>query len=218
MLDSKNISAHVTSFVEADLTNIVYYRNRIKDEFQAKEGEKITFTPFFVQAIAKALRDFPMMNISVEGDKIIKKKNINIGVAVALANGNLIVPVIKNADQLSLSGLSKKINELALRARNNRLSAEELKGGTYTLSNIGSFGNIMGTPIIVQPQVAILAVGTITKKPAVIETPTGDLIGIRHKMILSHSYDHRVVDGALGGMFVKKVADYLESFDTKTLI
>ena len=218
MLDSKNISAHVTSFVEADLTNIVFYRNRIKADFQAKEGEKITFTPFFIQAIAKALKDFPMMNISVEGDKIIKKKNINIGVAVALANGNLIVPVIKNADQLTLSALSKKINELAQRARENRLNAEELKGGTYTLSNIGSFGNIMGTPIIVQPQVAIMAVGTITKKPAVIETPTGDLIGIRHKMILSHSYDHRVVDGALGGMFVKKVADYLESFDTETII
>lgn len=218
MLDSKNISAHVTSFVEADLTNIVLYRNRIKDNFLAKKGEKITFTPFFVEAIAKALKDFPMMNISVEGDKIIKKKDINIGVAVALANGNLIVPVIKNADKLSLAGLSKKINELALRARENRLGAEELKGGTYTLSNIGSFGNIMGTPIIVQPQVGILAVGTITKKPAVIESPTGDMIAIRHKMILSHSYDHRVVDGALGGMFVKKVADYLESFDTKTII
>lgn len=218
MLDSKNISAHVTSFVEADLTNIVLYRNKIKDDFLAKQGEKITFTPFFVEAIAKALKDFPMMNISVEGDKIIKKKDINIGVAVALANGNLIVPVIKNADRLTLAGLSKKINELALRARENRLSAEELKGGTYTLSNIGSFGNIMGTPIIVQPQVGILAVGTITKKPAVIESPTGDMIGIRHKMILSHSYDHRVVDGALGGMFVKKVADYLESFDTKTVI
>ncbi|EPR70535.1 dihydrolipoamide acetyltransferase family protein [Cyclobacterium qasimii] len=218
MLDSKNISAHVTSFMEADLTNIVFYRNRIKDAFQAKEGEKITFTPFFIQAIAKALKDYPMMNISVEGDKIIKKKNINIGVAVALANGNLIVPVIKNADQLTLAELSKKINELAMRARENRLNAEELKGGTYTLSNIGSFGNIMGTPIIVQPQVAIMAVGAITKKPAVIESPTGDLIGIRHKMILSHSYDHRVVDGALGGMFVKKVADYLESFDTETII
>lgn len=218
MLDSKNISAHVTSFVEADLTNIVLYRNRIKDEYQAKKGEKITFTPFIVQAIAKALKDFPMMNISVEGDKIIKKKDINIGVAVALANGNLIVPVIKNANKLTLAGLSKKINELALRARENKLSAEELKGGTYTLSNIGSFGNIMGTPIIVQPQVGILAVGTITKKPAVIESPTGDMIGIRHKMILSHSYDHRVVDGALGGMFAKKVADYLESFDTKTVI
>jgi len=218
MLDSKNISAHVTSFVEADLTNIVLYRNKIKDAFQAKQGEKITFTPFFIEAIAKALKDFPMMNISVEGDKIIKKKAINIGVAVALANGNLIVPVIKNADKLNLVGLSKKINELAIRARENRLSAEELKGGTYTLSNSGSIGNIMGTPIIGQPQVGRLEVGPITKKPAVIESPTGDMIGIRHKMILSHSYDHRVVDGALGGMFVKKVADYLESFDMKTVI
>jgi len=218
MLDSKNISAHVTSFVEADLTGIVLFRNKIKEEFRKKEGEGITFTPFFVMAIAKALRDFPMINISVEGDRIIKKKNINIGIAVALANGNLIVPVIKNADQYNLTGLSKKINDLAVRARENKLHADELKGGTYTLSNIGSFGNIMGTPIIVQPQVAILAVGTITKKPAVIETPTGDLIGIRHKMILSHSYDHRVVDGALGGMFVKKVADYLENFDMDTKI
>lgn len=213
MLDSKNISAHVTSFVEADLTKIVLFRNKIKEEFRKKEGEGITFTPFFVMAIAKALKEFPMINISVEGNTIIKKHNINIGIAVALANGNLIVPVIKNADQYNLKGLSKKINDLAFRARENKLHAEELKGGTYTLSNIGSFGNIMGTPIIVQPQVAILAVGTITKKPAVVETPTGDMIGIRHKMILSHSYDHRVIDGALGGMFVKKVADYLESFD-----
>ncbi|WP_439483965.1 dihydrolipoamide acetyltransferase family protein [Cyclobacterium plantarum] len=216
MLDSKNISAHVTSFVEADLTKVVLFRNKIKEEFRKKEGEGITFTPFFVMAIAKALKEFPMINISVEGDKIIKKHNINIGIAVALANGNLIVPVIKNADQYNLKGLSKKINDLATRARENKLHAEELKGGTYTLSNIGSFGNIMGTPIIVQPQVAILAVGTITKKPAVVETPTGDMIGIRHKMILSHSYDHRVVDGALGGMFVKKVADYLENFDMDT--
>ncbi|SHN33969.1 2-oxoglutarate dehydrogenase E2 component (dihydrolipoamide succinyltransferase) [Cyclobacterium lianum] len=218
MLDSKNISAHVTSFVEADLTPIVLFRNKIKEQYRKKEGEGITFTPFFVMAIAKALRDYPMINISVDGDKIIKKQNINIGIAVALANGNLIVPVIKNADRYNLTGLSKKINDLALRARENRLHADELKGGTYTLSNIGSFGNIMGTPIIVQPQVAILAVGTITKKPAVIETPTGDTIGIRHKMILSHSYDHRVIDGALGGMFVKKVADYLESFDMDTTI
>jgi 2-oxoglutarate dehydrogenase E2 component (dihydrolipoamide succinyltransferase) len=218
MLDSKNTAAHVTSFVEADLTNIVLFRSRIKEDFRKKQGEGITYTPFFVQAIAKALKEFPMINISVDGDKIIKKKNINIGIAVALANGNLIVPVIKNADQYNLTDLSKKINDLALRARENRLNAEELNGGTYTLSNIGSFGNIMGTPIIVQPQVAILAVGTITKKPAVIETPTGDLIGVRHKMILSHSYDHRVVDGALGGMFVKKVADYLESFNIETII
>jgi 2-oxoglutarate dehydrogenase E2 component (dihydrolipoamide succinyltransferase) len=218
MLDSKNISAHVTSFVEADLTRIVLFRNTIKETFRKKEGESLTFTPFFVMAIAKALKDFPMINISVEGDRIIKKKNINIGIAVALANGNLIVPVIRQADQFSLTGLSKKINDLAKRARENRLNAEELKGGTYTLSNIGSFGNIMGTPIIVQPQVAILAVGTITKKPAVVETPTGDMIGIRHKMILSHSYDHRVIDGALGGMFVKRVADYLEDFDLETVI
>ncbi len=218
MLDSKNISAHVTSFVEADLTKIVLFRNKIKETFREKEGESLTFTPFFVMAIAKALKDFPMINISVEGDRIIKKKNINIGIAVALANGNLIVPVIRQADRYSLTGLSKKINDLAKRARENKLNAEELKGGTYTLSNIGSFGNIMGTPIIVQPQVAILAVGTITKKPAVVETPTGDMIGIRHKMILSHSYDHRVIDGALGGMFVKKVADYLEGFDLETVI
>lgn len=218
MLDSKKISAHVTSFVEADVTHLVFWRNKIKTEYQKKEGEPITYTPVFVQAIAKALKDYPMMNISVEGDKIIKKKQINIGIAVALQNGNLIVPVIRNADQYSLKELSKKINDLALRARNLKLSPDELKGGTYTLSNVGSFGNIMGTPIIVQPQVAILAVGTIVKKPAVIETPTGDVIGIRHKMFLSHSYDHRVVDGALGGLFVRKVADYLEKFDMDTPI
>ncbi len=218
MLDSKNISAHVTSFVETDLTNIVLWRNKIKDAYRKKEGESITFTPFFVQAIAKALKEFPMINISVDGDKIIKKKDINIGIAVALSDGNLIVPVIKRADEYNLSGLSKKINDLALRARNQKLNADELKGGTYTLSNIGSFGNIMGTPIIVQPQVAILAVGTITKKPSVVETPSGDMIAIRHKLILSHSYDHRVVDGALGGMFVKKVSDHLEDFDPETLL
>ncbi|MEX2567173.1 MAG: dihydrolipoamide acetyltransferase family protein, partial [Cyclobacteriaceae bacterium] len=218
MLDSKNISAHVTSFVETDLTNIVLWRNKIKDAYKKKEGESITFTPFFVQAIANALKEFPMINISVEGDKIIKKKDINIGIAVALSNGNLIVPVIKRADQYNLIGLSKKINDLALRARSQKLTAEELKGGTYTLSNIGSFGNIMGTPIIVQPQVAILAVGTIVKKPAVIETSSGDMIAIRHKVILSHSYDHRIVDGALGGMFVKKVSDYLEDFDPETVL
>ena len=218
MLDSKNISAHVTSFVETDLTNIVLWRNKIKDAYRKKEGESITFTPLFVQAIAKALKEFPMINISVEGEKIIKKKDINIGIAVALSDGNLIVPVIKRADEYNLSGLSKKINDLALRARNQKLNADELKGGTYTLSNIGSFGNIMGTPIIVQPQVAILAVGTITKKPSVVETPSGDMIAIRHKLILSHSYDHRVVDGALGGMFVKRVSDHLEDFDPETLL
>lgn len=212
MVDSKRTSAHVTSFVEADVTNIVLWRNKVKDAYKKKEGEGITFTPFFVQAVAKAIKDFPMINISVDGEKIIKKKDINIGVAVALPSGNLIVPVIRNADLLNLTGLSKKINDLASRARNNKLSPDELSGGTYTLSNVGSFGNVMGTPIIMQPQVAILAVGAIQKKPAVVETPTGDVIAIRHKMFLSHSYDHRVVDGSLGGMFVKRVADYLEAF------
>ncbi|WP_158856997.1 dihydrolipoamide acetyltransferase family protein [Lunatibacter salilacus] len=218
MIESRNISAHVTSFVEADLTALVLWRNRIKDDYKQREGESITFTPFFVQAIAKALKDYPMINISVEGDQIIKKKSINIGIAVALPNGNLIVPVIKNADTFSLNGLSKKINDMAKRARDNKLSPDELSGGTYTLSNVGSFGNIMGTPIIMQPQVGIMAVGTIVKKPAVLETPSGDVIAIRHKMFLSHSYDHRVVDGALGGMFVKQVANYLEDFDPNTVV
>jgi len=216
MLESKRISAHVTSFVEADVTNIVLWRDKNKDAYKQKEGEPITFTPFFVEAVAKAIQDFPMINISVEGTKIIKKRDINIGIAVALPNGNLIVPVIKRANELNLVGLSKKINDLANRARVNKLSADELSGGTYTLSNVGPFGNVMGTPIIMQPQVAILAVGTITKKPAVVETPTGDVIAIRHKMFLSHSYDHRVVDGSLGGMFVKRVAEYLEAFDINT--
>lgn len=216
MIDSKRISAHVTSFVEADVTNIVLWRNKVKDAYKKKEGEALTFTPFFIQAVAKAIKDFPMINITVDGDKIIKKKDINIGVAVALPSGNLIVPVIRNSDQYNLTGLSKKINDLALRARNNKLSPDELSGGTYTVSNVGSFGNVMGTPIIMQPQVAILAVGAITKKPAVLETPTGDVIAIRHKMFLSHSYDHRVVDGSLGGMFVRRVADYLEAFDLNT--
>ncbi len=213
MVDSKRISPHVTSFVEADVTNIVLWRNKVKDAYKKKEGEALTFTPFFVQAVAKAIKDFPMINISVDGENIIKKKDINVGVAVALPSGNLIVPVIKNTDQYNLSGLSKKINDLANRARINKLSPDELSGGTYTVSNVGSFGNVMGTPIIMQPQVAILAVGAIQKKPAVVETPTGDVIAIRHKMFLSHSYDHRVVDGSLGGMFVRRVADYLESFD-----
>jgi len=213
MIDSKRISAHVTSFVEADVTDLVLWRDKHKEAYKQKEGESLTFTPFFVQAIAKAIKDYPMINVSVDGNKIIVKKDINIGVAVALPTGNLIVPVIKNADQYNLVGLSKKINDLAQRARKNKLTADEVQGGTYTLSNVGVFGNVMGTPIIVQPQVAILAVGTITKKPAVIETPTGDAIGIRHKMFLSHSYDHRVVDGALGGMFVKRVAEYLEAID-----
>lgn len=216
MIESKRISAHVTSFVEADMTNIVLWREKNKLAYKAKYGEGITFTPFFIEAIAKAIRDFPMINISVDGERIIKKKDINIGMAVALPSGNLIVPVIRNVDQLNLIGLSSKVNDLANRARTNKLTADDLTGGTYTVSNVGSFGNIMGTPIIPQPQVAIMAVGAIVKKPAVVETPTGDVIAIRHKMFLSHSYDHRVVDGALGGMFVRRVADYLEEFDLHT--
>ncbi|MBN3519508.1 2-oxo acid dehydrogenase subunit E2 [Algoriphagus lutimaris] len=216
MVDSKRISAHVTSFVEADMTNIVLWREKNKMAYKAKFGESITYTPFFIEAISKAIRDFPMINISIDGDKIIKKKDINIGMAVALPSGNLIVPVIKKADQLNLVGISKQVNDLANRARNNKLSADDLSGGTYTVSNVGSFGNVMGTPIIMQPQVAIMAVGAIVKKPAVVETPTGDVIAIRHKMFLSHSYDHRVVDGSLGGMFVKRVADYLADFDLNT--
>jgi 2-oxoglutarate dehydrogenase E2 component (dihydrolipoamide succinyltransferase) len=213
MVESKHTSPHVTSFVEADVTRIVNWRNKVKNEFQARENEKLTFTPIFVEAIVQAIKDFPMVNISVDGDNIIKRKNINIGMAVALPSGNLIVPVIHNADQYNLVGLTKKVNDLATRARDNKLVPDELSGGTYSMTNVGSFGNVMGTPIIMQPQVAIMAVGAITKKPAVIETPEGDAIGIRHKMFLSHSYDHRVVDGALGGMFVRKVADYLEAFD-----
>jgi len=216
MIESRRISAHVTSFVEADMTNIVLWRDKNKEAYRSKYGEGITFTPFFIDAVAKAIRDFPMINISVDGDRIIKKKDINVGMAVALPSGNLIVPVIKNADQLNLVGISKKVNDLANRARNNKLTADDLAGGTYTVSNVGSFGNVMGTPIIPQPQVAILAIGAIVKKPAVVETPTGDVIAIRHKMFLSHSYDHRVVDGSLGGMFVRRVADYLEAFDLNT--
>ena len=218
MVDSKRISAHVTSFVEADMTNIVLWREKNKEAYKAKYGEGITFTPFFIDAVAKAIRDFPMINISVEGDHILKKKDINIGMAVALPSGNLIVPVIKNADQLNIVGISKKVNDLANRARINKLTADDVTGGTYTVSNVGSFGNIMGTPIIAQPQVAILAIGAIVKKPAVVETPTGDVIAIRHKMFLSHTYDHRVVDGSLGGMFVRRVADYLEEFDLETAL
>jgi 2-oxoglutarate dehydrogenase E2 component (dihydrolipoamide succinyltransferase) len=218
MLDSQRISAHVTSFVEADVTNLVLWRNKVKKAFEEREGEKLTFTPIFVEAIAQALKDYPMVNVSVDGDKIIKRKHINIGMAVALPNGNLIVPVIKDADQLSLLGLAKQVNQLAEKARNNQLSTNDLSNGSYTLSNIGSFGNILGTPIIMQPQVAILAVGAITKTPSVVETPSGDAIAIRHKMYLSHSYDHRVVDGALGGMFVKRVADYLEQFDIDRML
>jgi len=213
MVTSKRVSPHVTSFVEADVTNIVYWRNRNKTEFKQREGDNLTFTPIFIESVIKAIHDYPMINVSVDGDKIIKKSNINIGLAVALQNGNLIVPVIHNADQLNITGLTKKVNDLAKRARKNSLKPDELTGGTYTVSNVGSFGNLMGTPIILQPQVAILALGAVVKKPAVIETPLGDTIGIRHKMFLSHSYDHRVVDGSLGGMFVRRVADYLERFD-----
>ncbi|WMJ73735.1 dihydrolipoamide acetyltransferase family protein [Cytophagaceae bacterium ABcell3] len=213
MLESKKVSPHVTSFVEADVTNIVYWRNRAKSEFAEKESVALTYTPIFIEAVVKAIKDYPMINVSVEGDKIIVKKDINVGMAVALPSGNLIVPVIKNADQLNIIGLTKKVNELAKKARENKLSADELSGGTYTVSNVGSFGNMMGTPIIVQPQVGILALGAVVKKPAVVETPLGDTIGIRHMMFLSHSYDHRVVDGSLGGMFVRRVADYLEKFD-----
>ena len=218
MVESKRISAHVTSFVEADVTNIVNWRNKVKNTFEKREGEKITFTPIFIEAIVKAIKDFPMINISVDGTRIIRHREVNIGMAVALPSGNLIVPVIRNADQLSLSGLSKKVNDLAARARDNKLTPDDLSGGTYTISNVGSFGHVMGTPIIMQPQVAILAVGAIQKKPAVIETPSGDAIGIRQKMFMSHSYDHRVVDGALGGMFVRRVADYLEDFDPDRVI
>ncbi|WP_066837810.1 dihydrolipoamide acetyltransferase family protein [Rufibacter ruber] len=218
MVDSKRISPHVTSFVEADVTNIVNWRNKTKDAYKKREGENLTFTPIFIEAIVKAIKDFPMINVSVDGDKIIKKRDINIGVAVALPSGNLIVPVIHNADQMNLNGLSKKLNDLANRARINKLTPADLADPTYTVSNVGSFGNVMGTPIIMQPQVAILAVGAIKKKPAVIETPEGDLIGIRQFMFLSHSYDHRVVDGSLGGMFVRRVADYLEAFDPNTSI
>ena len=213
MVASKHISPHVTSFVEADVTKVVAWRNKVKNEFLNREGEKLTFTPILIEAIVKAIKDFPMINVQVDGNNIVKKRSINIGMATALPTGNLIVPVIHNADQLSLIGLTKKVNDLAIRARDNKLKPDELQGGTYTVSNVGSFGNVMGTPIIMQPQVAIMALGAIQKKPSVVETPEGDVIGIRSKMFLSHSYDHRVVDGALGGMFVRKVADYLESYD-----
>ncbi len=213
MVRSKQTSPHVTSYVEADVTNIVNWRNKVKKKFQEREGEKITFTPIFMEAIAKAIKDFPMINVSVEGDNIVRKKNVNMGMATALPSGNLIVPVIKNIDLMNLVGITKAVNDLANRARNNKLLPDEIQGGTYTITNVGSFGNVMGTPIINQPQVAIMAVGAIRKKPAVIETPEGDFIGIRHMMFLSHAYDHRVVDGALGGMFVRRVADYLEQFD-----
>jgi len=213
MVMSKSTSPHVTSFVEADVTNMVLWRNKVKNSFEKRENEKITFTPIFVEAVAKAIKDFPMINVSVNGTQIIKKNNINIGMAAALPSGNLIVPVIRNADQLNLVGLTKAVNDLATRARNSKLKPDETQGGTFTLTNVGSFGNVMGTPIINQPQVAILAVGAIKKKPAVLETEHGDVIAIRHMMFLSLSYDHRVVDGSLGGMFVRRVADYLEGWD-----
>lgn len=213
MVDSKRIAPHVTSFVEADVTSVVFWRNKVKNEFQKRDGDVLTFTPIFIEAVAMAIRDYPMINVQVDGDKIIKKKDINIGVAVALPSGNLIVPVIKNADQYSISGLAKKVNDIAKRARENKLKPDELTGGTFTVSNVGSFGNVMGTPIIMQPQVGIIALGAIQKKPSILESPYGDTIAIRHKMFLSHSYDHRVVDGALGGSVVRRVADYLEKFD-----
>ncbi len=213
MVMSKHTSPHVTSYVEADVTNLVLWRNKIKNEFEKREKEKITFTPVFIEAVALAIKDFPMINISVDGTRLLIKKNINIGMATALPTGNLIVPVIKNADRMNLIGLTKSVNDLAARARANKLLPDEIQGGTFTITNVGSFGNVMGTPIINQPQVAILAVGAIRKKPAVIETPQGDAIAIRHMMFLSLSYDHRVVDGSLGGSFIRRVADYLEQFD-----
>ncbi|MFI5137463.1 MAG: 2-oxo acid dehydrogenase subunit E2 [Sphingobacteriales bacterium] len=213
MVMSKHTSPHVTSFVEADVTNLVLWREKIKGGFEKREGEKITFTPIFIEAVVRAIKDLPMINIQVNGTQIIKKKDINISMATALPSGNLIVPVIKRADELSLIGLTKAVNDLANRARTNKLKPDDVQGGTFTITNVGSFGNVMGTPIINQPQVAILAVGAIRKKPAVIETLQGDMIGIRHMMFLSLSYDHRVVDGALGGTFVKRVADYLENWD-----
>ena len=214
MVASLQTSAHVQSFIEVDVTNIVKWRERVKVAFEKREGEKLTFTPIFMEAVAKALKDFPGMNISVDGEFIIKRKNINIGMAAALPNGNLIVPVIKNADQLNLVGMAKAVNDLGNRAKAGKLKPDDTQGGTYTVTNVGTFGSVFGTPIINQPQVGILALGAIRKVPAVIETPEGDFIGIRQKMFLSHSYDHRVVDGALGGSFVKRVADYLEEFDS----
>lgn len=213
MVMSKHVSPHVTSFVEADVTNLVNWRNKMKGVFQKNEGEKLTFTPLIIEALVKTIKDYPMINISVDGTNLVKRKNINVGMAAALPSGNLIVPVIKNADTKNLLGLVREVNDLANRARNNKLSPDEISGGTYTLTNVGTFGNVMGTPIINQPQVAIMAAGAIRKKPAVVETEYGDVIAIRHMMYLSHSYDHRVVDGALGGMFVRRLADYLEQWD-----
>lgn len=218
MIHSTQTSAHVQSFIEVDVTNIWNWRNKYKKAFEEREGEKLTFTPIFMEAVAKAIKDFPMINISVDGDKIIKRRHINLGMAAALPDGNLIVPVIHNADQLNLLGMAKKVNDLAGRARQGKLKPDETQGGTYTVTNVGTFGSIMGTPIINQPQVGILALGAIRKVPAVIETKEGDFIGIRHKMFLSHSYDHRVVNGALGGQFLQRVAQYLEDFDTERMV
>ena len=216
MVASVQTSAHVQSFIEVDVTNIVNWRNKVKNEFMKREGENITYTPIFMQAVANAIKEFPMINIAVDGDKIIKRKAINLGMAAALADGNLIVPVIKNADQLNLVGMTKAVNNLAKRAREGKLNPDDIQGGTYTVTNVGSFGSVFGTPIINQPQVAILALGAVRKVPAVIETPEGDFIGIRHKMFLSHSYDHRVVNGALGGQFIKSIKESLEAWDVNT--
>lgn len=213
MVESVTTSAHVQSFIEVDVTNVVNWRNKVKKSFEEREGEKLTFTPIFMEAVAIAIKKFPLINVSLDGDNVIKKKNINLGMAAALPDGNLIVPVIKNADQLNLVGMAKTINDLANRARNNALKPDEIREGTYTVTNVGTFGSVFGTPIINQPQVGILALGAIRKMPSVIETPEGDFIGVRSKMFLSHSYDHRVVNGALGGMFIKTVADYLEAWD-----
>jgi 2-oxoglutarate dehydrogenase E2 component (dihydrolipoamide succinyltransferase) len=218
MIKSKQTSAHVTNMLEADVTDIVLWRNRIKEDFLKREGEKITYLPVFLEATIQALKDFPMLNASVDGERILLKKDINLGIAVALPSGNLIVPVIKKADSLNLLGLTKALNAMAEKARNNKLSPDDIQSGTFTVSNFGTFRNVMGTPIIHQPQVAILAIGTVEKKPAVIETSTGDVIGIRHKMFLSLTYDHRIIDGAYGGAFLRKLGDILESFDVKRTI
>lgn len=213
MVMSKQVSPHVTSFVEADLTNIVLWRNKVKDEYLVKYGEKLTYMPLFTEAVAKALSDFRGINVSVDGDKIIYRKHINIGIAVATNSGNLVVPVIKDADNRNLLGITKEVNALAIAGRDEKLTADQISGGTFTITNFGSFGNLTGTPIINQPQAAILAIGTIEKKPAVIETITGDAIVVRHKMMLALSYDHRVIDGMLGGKFLRRIADYLEQFE-----
>jgi len=213
MVNSVQTAPHVTSFIEADVTNIVQWREKAKAQFEAKYGEKLTFTPIFIEAVSQAIKAMPMINVSVSGTQIIKRKHINVGMATALPTGNLIVPVIKDADQKNLLALTKSVNDLASRARANKLQPDEVKDGTFTITNVGTFGNVMGTPIINQPQVAILAIGAIKKKPAVLETPNGDVVAIRHMMFLSLSYDHRVVDGSLGGSFIKKVTDYLESWD-----